>query len=234
MFPRAVSTLHHWRLVALLLAVWWLSIPTRPAEPSLAGASVLPTTPPQTTPGVVLGTTGYMSPEQVRGREADARSDIFAFGAILYEMLAGRRAFRGDTVMDTMSAILKEDPPELPTADRRIPPSIARIVDRCLEKNPAARFQSARDLAFALEAISSHSKTGRAEAIAPAAPRRSARRWMPWLAAGLFLVALAAAAPWLLARVREASAVPDVIRFAVTPPPQAFGSPSGRPSNSAT
>src|SRR5437764_2288710 len=78
-------------------------------EPSFAGASVLPTTPPQTTPGVVLGTTGYMSPEQVRGHEADARSDIFAFGAVLYEMLAARRAFGGDTSIDALSAVLKED-----------------------------------------------------------------------------------------------------------------------------
>ena len=129
-------------------------------EPEIApaGASLLPTTPPQTTPGMVLGTAGYMSPEQVRGREADPRSDIFAFGAILYEMLAGRRAFGGETSIDTMSAILKEDPPRI-DASRHVPPGMARIVERCLEKDPAARFKSADDLAFALEALSGSTTT---------------------------------------------------------------------------
>lgn len=83
-------------------------------EPALAGGSQLPTTPPHTLPGVVLGTVGYMAPEQVRGLTADHRSDIFAFGAVLYEMLSGRRAFRGETAPDTMTAILKEDPVDLP------------------------------------------------------------------------------------------------------------------------
>jgi serine/threonine protein kinase len=121
-------------------------------EPALAGLSVLPTTPPHTLAGVVLGTIGYMSPEQVRGLPADHRSDVFAFGATLYEMLSGQRAFRGDSAMDTMMAIAKENPPELVEAsNRHIPPALIRIIDRCLEKNPAARFQSTRDLAFALE-----------------------------------------------------------------------------------
>ena len=105
-------------------------------------------------PGMVLGTIGYMAPEQVRGLTADHRSDIFAFGAMLYEMLSGRRAFRGDTSIDTMTAILQGDPPDLPLAERHIPPALERIVDRCLEKNPASRFKSADDLAFALEALS--------------------------------------------------------------------------------
>jgi len=156
---------------------------------SATGASLLPTTPPQTTPGVVLGTTGYMSPEQVRGREADARADIFAFGAILYEMLGGRRAFGRETSMDTMSAILKEDPPPLDPL-RRVPPALARIVDRCLEKDPAARFKSADDLAFALEALS-----GSTTAAVALVPQR--RKWlMPaaGAAAVLALVALAFAA----------------------------------------
>jgi len=87
-----------------------------------------------TEPGVVMGTVGYMSPEQVRGQEADARSDIFSFGAILYEMLSGRRVFQGNSAIDTMSAILKEDPPELSSA---VSPAIERVVRRCLEKNPA-------------------------------------------------------------------------------------------------
>jgi dipeptidyl aminopeptidase/acylaminoacyl peptidase len=107
----------------------------------------------ETAAGLVLGTVGYMSPEQVRGQPVDPRSDLFSFGAILYEMLSGRRAFRGETPADTMSAILREDPPEL-GPDTQAPPVIGRLVRRCLEKNPAERFRSAWDLAFQLEAIS--------------------------------------------------------------------------------
>ncbi|HTY42025.1 MAG TPA: protein kinase [Thermoanaerobaculia bacterium] len=114
----------------------------------------LPTATAGTEPGVVLGTIGYMSPEQVRGRPADARSDIFSFGAILYEMLSGKRAFHGDTVADTMSAILKEDPPDLSVTSQNVSPGLERIVRHCLEKNPEQRFHSAHDLAFALEALS--------------------------------------------------------------------------------
>ena len=97
---------------------------------------------------MVVGTAGYMSPEQVRGEAVDARSDIFSFGAVLYEMLTGRPAFTRGTAAETMAAILKEDPPEpLPP---NVPPALERIVSRCLEKTREARFQSARDLAFAL------------------------------------------------------------------------------------
>jgi serine/threonine protein kinase len=85
-----------------------------------------------------MGTAGYMSPEQVRGLAVDHRSDIFAFGAVLYELISGQRAFRGDTMMDIATAILKEDPPDLPTAERHIPPALTRIVERCLAKTPGA------------------------------------------------------------------------------------------------
>ena len=132
-------------------------------EPALAG-SVLPTKAPDTSPGVVLGTVGYMSPEQVRGQTVDHRTDIFALGAVLYEMLSGQRAFRRDTAIDTMTAILKEDRPDLPVTDKRIPPALVRIVDRCLDKNPSSRFQSAGDLAFALDALTSLS--GEAKTVA--------------------------------------------------------------------
>src|ERR1700694_2846463 len=115
-----------------------------------SGVTNLPTATAGTEPGVVLGTLGYMSPEQVRGRQADARSDIFSFGAILYEMLSGKRAFHGGSAADTMSAILKEDPPDLSVTNQNIPPSLERIVRHCLEKNPEERFQAARDLAFDL------------------------------------------------------------------------------------
>ena len=101
----------------------------------------------RTLPGTVLGTVGYMSPEQVRGQDADHRSDVFSFGLMLYEMLSGRRAFAGDTSAEVMTAILKEDPPELPPS---IPSARREIVRHCLEKDPEARFQSAKDLSFAL------------------------------------------------------------------------------------
>jgi Tol biopolymer transport system component len=108
----------------------------------------------QTTPGVVLGTVGYMAPEQVRGLAADARSDLFSFGAVFFEMLSGKRAFQGVTPADTMSAILKDDPPELTEANRTVPLALEQIVRHCLEKNPQQRFQSAHDLAFDLEQLS--------------------------------------------------------------------------------
>src|SRR6202158_4189429 len=140
------------------------------------GSGDAPTMQVATDPGVVMGTVGYMSPEQVRGKAADHRSDIFSFGSILYEMLSGKRAFRGETPADTMSAILKEDPAELSETARNVPPALERMVRHCLEKNPAQRFQSAGDLAFDLEALTDSSavssaagKTGAPSAIAEAA-----------------------------------------------------------------
>ena len=142
------------------------------------------TVPAHTMPGMVLGTAGYMSPEQVRGKEVDARTDIFAFGAILYEMLSGQRAFKGESSIETMNAILKDDPPELETDKLELSPGLERIVRRCLEKEPARRFHSARDVGFALEAISG---TSSSSAVKPRAPcRRNARagcgpqRWLWW------------------------------------------------------
>ncbi len=116
--------------------------------------------PTRTAPGLVMGTLGYMSPEQARGAEADARSDLFAVGAILYEMLTGKRAFAGESAADTLSAILHRDPPEIATAEGPIAPGLERVVRRCLEKDPEERFQGARDLAFALEALSGTSGVG--------------------------------------------------------------------------
>src|SRR2546430_9215879 len=111
----------------------------------------IPTRRVETDPGVVMGTVGYMSPEQVKGRPVDHRSDIFSFGAILYEMLSGRRAFHGESAAETMSAILKEDPPDLSDTNQNVSPALERLVNHCLEKNPQERFHSASDLAFALE-----------------------------------------------------------------------------------
>jgi eukaryotic-like serine/threonine-protein kinase len=122
--------------------------------------------------GVVLGTAGYMSPEQVRGGSVDARSDIFSFGAILYEMLSGQRAFHRDTAADTMSAILKEEPPELSATNRNISPALERIVQHCLEKSPEQRFHAASDIAFDLEHLSGVSSTSaRARAIPATKPQ---------------------------------------------------------------
>jgi tetratricopeptide (TPR) repeat protein len=106
---------------------------------------------------MIIGTVGYMSPEQVRGREVDPRSDIFSFGVILYEMLTGQRAFRGDSAIEVMSAILKEEPPEISLVNSKIPPQLERIARRCLEKQPEQRFQTASDLSLALDALSTPS-----------------------------------------------------------------------------
>ena len=140
----------------------------------------------RTEPGVILGTMGYMSPEQVRGLPTDHRSDIFSFGAILYEMLTGRRAFEGESAVETLSAILKEEPRELSEPSARIPAGLTRVLNHCLEKNPAARFQSAHDIGFTLESLSDTS-SGSVRAIVPAPSR-----WTPWIPVTLVaLVALA-------------------------------------------
>ncbi len=128
--------------------------------------------------GVVMGTAGYMSPEQVRGKVTDLRSDLFSFGSILYEMISGKRAFQGDSPADTMSAILKEDPPELAEAARNVAPALERIVRHCLEKNPAQRFQSASDIGFSLEALTDISSASRSGAQVIAAPLAERRRWL--------------------------------------------------------
>jgi Tol biopolymer transport system component len=155
-----------------------------------------------TEPGTVLGTVGYMSPEQVRGRPADHRSDIFAFGAILYEMLSGQRAFKGDSAVETMNAILIRDLPEPsgPPEDT-LPPLLDRIVRHCLEKNPEERFQSVRDVAFDLEAVSGSTSSATRQLIAPA---REKPRWLA-PAAGL-AVALLIAAAFLVGRRAGAGA----------------------------
>lgn len=147
-----------------------------------------PTLSRHTEPGTVLGTAGYMSPEQVRGESADHRSDIFSFGAVLYEMASGRRAFQRDTPAETMAAILKDEPPDLATVVPGLPPSLERLVQHCLEKQPEDRFQSARDLAFDLQSLSGNTSGARSAVETPTAPG-----WRP-LAIALGALALAAAA----------------------------------------
>jgi hypothetical protein len=162
---------------------------------------------PVTGAGVVLGTFGYMAPEQVRGQAVDHRADVFAFGAMLYEMLSGRRAFREDTAADTMTAILTKEPPDLEAEGLSISPALDRIIRRCLEKTPDLRFQSASDLAFALENLSSTSSSASAAsarvAAEPVVSRPQASR-LPWAIAALALVGMVAM--WIL---REPAATTD-------------------------
>jgi hypothetical protein len=146
----------------------------------------------QTTKGVAMGTAGYMSPEQVRGETIDHRSDIFSFGTVLYEMLAGQRAFQRNSSVETMNAILKEEPREIATPERGIPPVLQRIVHRCLEKERDQRFQSAKDLSFALDSINAGVTTAQAQAVTGLA-----RRWNVWRTAtvvmGVMLITAAVA-----------------------------------------
>ncbi len=145
-----------------------------------------------TTEGTLLGTVGYISPEQVRGGEADARSDLFSFGVILYEMLAGASPFQRETAVDSLHAILREEPPWLSQRGPGIPPALERVVVRCLEKAPDARFQSARDLAFHLEAISGAPERGGTITLEARALKR--RATIPWRALVLSVVAASALA----------------------------------------
>jgi serine/threonine protein kinase len=163
-----------------------------------AADSSAPTLTEGTEPGIVMGTVGYMSPEQVSGKKADHRADIFAYGAILYEMLTGKRAFQKPTSAETMSAILNEDPPSISQLVQSVPPALQRIVHRCLEKNPEQRFQSASDLGFALEALSDSGTTPLTATAGPGT-RRTNRR----VVAALLFVACAAAVAavvWLRSR----------------------------------
>jgi serine/threonine protein kinase/Tol biopolymer transport system component len=148
------------------------------------------TSPIQTAAGLVMGTVGYMAPEQVRGLPVDHRSDIFALGAVLHEMLSGSRAFERDTAAETMTAILKDDPPDLMAAGLQISPALDRIVRRCVEKQPEQRFQSTKDLAFALENISA--QTGTTSPVKSTAARNRRRFVFPAAAiAGIILLAAA-------------------------------------------
>jgi tetratricopeptide (TPR) repeat protein/tRNA A-37 threonylcarbamoyl transferase component Bud32 len=154
-----------------------------PQEP-VAGSADTTEAPPLTDPGTVLGTTGYMSPEHVRGQGVDHRSDIFSLGVVLYEALAGRRPFRASSPAETMAAILKEDPAPLGVTNAEVPEAVDRVVRRCLEKRPEERFQSARDVAFALEALSDSRER-------PPLPRRPVVAGRARRAAAVGLVVLA-------------------------------------------
>jgi WD40 repeat protein len=165
----------------------------------------------QTEPGAVLGTVGYMAPEQVRGLVVDQRADVFALGLVFYELVSGQRAFRRETAAETMAAIVNDQPSDLRAHDRPIPPAVTRIIERCLEKSPAARFQTATDLAFALEWLSDDS--GSANTVSPAQSARADRRaWIAWGVTALLLTAVASIA---LQHLRERPPVANSTRFQI-------------------
>src|SRR6266487_2003520 len=155
-----------------------------------------------------MGTLGYMSPEQIKAEAADARSDIFALGVILYEMLSGQRPFKGDSAAETMAAILKEDPPDLSLTSQNISPGLERLVRHCLEKNPERRFQSTRDLAFDLESLTGFS----GPAAAMSAPSVSWQIWRKPILAVALLVSVFLAG-WGLRAIRQKPSAPSFKRL---------------------
>ena len=166
-----------------------------------------PTASGHTQPGTVMGTVGYMSPEQVRGLPVDYRSDIFSFGAILYELLSGKRAFSRPTAADTMAAILKEDPPDLSVTNQNISPGLERIVRHCLEKNAEQRFHSAHDIAFDLDNLSSVAGLAQTVRGAPARGPSRARRALVAAAAVVAALAVAASVLWFRSRGRPIDSI---------------------------
>jgi serine/threonine-protein kinase len=178
--------------------------------------------------GVIVGTVGYMSPEQVRGEAIDHRSDVFAFGAVLYEMLSGVRAFRRDSAVETMSAILTEDPPEIASSARAVSPALARIVRRCLEKRAGDRFHSAHDLALALEAVSSGlpGPLSEPDRGPRAAPGVSLSRRHLWWAALPALLLIAGGLYGVLHHARARPAADGIRSVAVLPFENVGGDPS--------
>ena len=202
-------------------------------QPAMNAGSEVATQKKITDPGTVMGTVGYMSPEQVRGQDVDHRSDIFSFGIILHEMLSGQRTFTGDSLVEVMNAILKEEPPELSETNAKISPQLEKLVRRCLEKKPERRFQTASDLGFALESLTTLSSSGkhRTEA-APILETTSKRRgwrdriWM--IAAGVLALALLALS---VAYFRRPALEAETVWLSVNPPDKAesFTSPAISP-----
>jgi len=178
-----------------------------------------------TDPNTVMGTVGYMSPEQVRGQAADHRSDLFSFGVILSEMLSGRRAFTGDSAVEVMNAILKEEPQDLAETNVKVSPALDRIVRRCLEKKPEQRFQSTSDLCFAIEALSmpSGSRLDTAAALPVVTERTPAARLfgnerLAWIVAGITVLALLASLPFTIQHLRRAPVEARAMRFTIPLP----------------
>jgi eukaryotic-like serine/threonine-protein kinase len=164
--------------------------------------------PTATEPGVVMGTLGYISPEQIKAEPVDARGDIFALGVILYEMLSGQRPFRGDSAGEIMASILKEDPPDLSATNKTISPGLERLVRHCIEKKPERRFQSARDLVYDLEGLSVASGT----TLAAGALAARSRTWRKPLVA-VALLAIVLLAGWGLRAIRQKPSAPSYKRL---------------------
>ena len=197
---------------------------------STASQTEVPTRKVNTDPGTVMGTMGYMSPEQLKGQHIDHRSDIFSFGAILYEMLSGKRAFRGDSMAETMSAILREDPPDLSETNKTVSPALERVVRHCLEKNPAERFHSARDLAFAIESLSGSaissgqtvtmptvtSEIGRSESKGISGWLGNAK--LAWIVGAVLLFGLLAT--WAVLYFNRPASDTRAVRLTFNPPPE--------------
>ncbi|MGH9368790.1 MAG: protein kinase domain-containing protein [Thermoanaerobaculia bacterium] len=205
--------------------------------PAALGESSLPTEVAArslTEPGTILGTVQYMAPEQIRGQPLDHRADLFAFGAVLYEMLSGRRAFRRGTPADTAAAILSQEPPEMSGPGRAINPALERLVRRCLEKRPEERFQSARDVAFGLEVLSPSSGLWSEPQPGGSEPKPRRRERLAWSVAAILLAALLSALLLPPLRRRDSIAPIGRLRFAILPPAGAMPqgmlaiSPDGR------
>ncbi|MFY9560111.1 MAG: protein kinase [Terriglobales bacterium] len=204
-----------------------LAKPAVPASPPSSGLTQTLATPqhPLTAEGMVVGTFQYMSPEQVEGKEADARSDIFALGAVLYEMVTGKRAFEGKTTASTIAAILAADPPPISTVQPLSPPALEGTVKSCLAKDPDERLQSAHDVKLQLKWMAENASSSRLATASPTARKRWDR--VPWLIAGLLLLLLLGGAGWWL-RGRE---TPSAMYFNSSLPfPAAYValSPDGR------
>src|SRR5664280_1911141 len=181
------------------------------ALPADAGDTTSPTLARPTEQGVILGTVAYMSPEQVRGLPVDHRADIFAFGCVLYELISGRRPFSGLSAVETMHAILRDEPAELPTTVREMATPLERVVRTCLAKDPRDRWQSAGDLARELSWLGQERKR---DGVAPGAARRLPMRWVPWTMA----VLVAAIAVGFAASRGKAPGPSPVVRFSIQPP----------------
>ena len=174
----------------------------------------------ETEVGAIVGTLGYMSPEQLHGKAADHRSDIFAFGALMYEMLSGRRAFAGDSKANVVAAILRDDPPAFSEFSRPVPIQLEQLIRRCLDKRPEGRFESAHDVALALRAIHDagdwRTTTLRLQGVTTWWPRISA------IGGAALLVAAIALAVWGVTRVRHPASEP------AEPAPQTVAAPDER------
>ena len=182
---------------------------------------------PDTEEGRIFGTVAYMSPEQAEGKAVDARSDIFSFGSLLYEMLTGRRAFHGDSKLSTLSAILHREPKPVCEIIVSVPPEVEHLVRRCLRKDPARRWQHMSDLKVALDDVKEQSESRKLGASIPAAPTRRTRRW--WLAAAIASIALGFAAVWYVGHSRGSGSVEPMTAVPLTAYPGEEDSPTFSP-----